>query len=287
MHRPFPALVFHMLNIGPIGTSVPDGNPTPPLTGLAWFVFIRGKIDCTQKNKKGDVIGRVMCKSTMSLRLDGLISSQYRSPGALAGCLSVTEWRQKWSCAEEVFWTSRHLFPSASRLLSEHVWLLFYFFPSPPSFFLLISQPQSPGHLYRALVSLHGARKHLAWAAQSDCGGFFPPLFVCELHDSSDRPISKDFQKSTAGFARFPLGLPSLFAVCVHPSSGMAPFFVYFFERNRKLCQHTWKIWEKQLVFCGVTVPWFVAFCGCVKKHWRSFVTPWLQSNPSLFGGKA
>lgn len=72
----------------------------------------------------------------------------------------------------------------------------FIFFPSPPSFFLLISQPQSPGHLHRALVSLHGARKRLAWAAQSDCGGFFPPLFVYELHDSSDRPILRTYKRA-------------------------------------------------------------------------------------------
>lgn len=190
-----------------------------------------------------------MCKSTMSLRLDGLISSQYRSPGALAGCLSVTEWRQKWSCAEEVFWTSRHLFPSASRLPSEHVWLLFYFF-SLPSFLLFTYFAAS---VPRPLTS---SARVPTWRSQTfGLGGtkwlwrVFPSFVRVRVARQLRPAHLKDLQKSTAGFAHFPLGLPSFFAVCVHPSSGMAPFSVYFFERNRKLCQHTWKIWEKQLVF--------------------------------------
>lgn len=184
-----------------------------------------------------------MCKSTMSLRLDGLISSQYRRPGALAGCLSVTECQQQWSRAEEVFRTSRHLFPSASRLPSEHVWLLFYFFYfylfrrlSPPATYIERSCP------YMAVANV--------WPGGTKWLRRVFPSFVRVRVARQLRPAHfKDLEKSTAGFSRFPLGLPSFFAVCVHPSSGMAPFFVYFFERNRKLCQHTWKIWEKQLVF--------------------------------------
>lgn len=55
MHWPFPGPCLphakHWAKIGPKAAAA-DGNPTPPLIGLAWFFFIRGKIDCTQKQKK-------------------------------------------------------------------------------------------------------------------------------------------------------------------------------------------------------------------------------------------
>lgn len=77
----------------------------------------------------------------------------------------------------------------------------------------------------------------------------------------------KNLQKSTAGFSHFPLEPPSFCAVCVHPSSGMVPFFCFFFwTRQEVMPAFLENMKKKQLVFVVSQCPDLWAFCGCVKE---------------------
>lgn len=117
--------------------------------------------------------------------------------------------------------------PSLGSRQSTFDCFYFFFLSLLPSFYLFRSLSPPATYIKRSCPYTALANVWPGW--HKVIGEGFPSFVGVRVARQLRPAHFKNLQKSTAGFSRFPLGPPSFCAVCVHPSSGMAPFFCSFF----------------------------------------------------------